>query len=114
MRIHLPLSERSNLFRRIRLLIAPLVVAVSAWSQSNAEPIFDMEAILDPETLEIEIVQDWHLVKGPVPTRQKLITINVGKIWEDQEYRLPVRMVVPDGEKASGFHLTGGSSPKKT
>lgn len=72
-----------------------------------------MEAIRDPSTLEVEVLKDWHVVNGPVPTRQKLISINVGEIWEGQDYRLPVKMVVPHDRKARGFHLTGGSSPKK-
>ena len=71
-----------------------------------------MDAIRDPSTLEIEVLQDWHLVPGPVDTRQKLITIHVGEIWPGQDYRLPVRMVVPADRKARGFHLTGGNSPK--
>lgn len=79
-----------------------------------AGEIFDMDAIRDPSTLEIEVLKDWHVVKGPVvDTRQKLVTFNVGEIWEGQDYRLPVRMVVPVDRKARGFHLTGGSSPKK-
>ena len=57
--------------------------------------VFDMEEIRDPSTLEIRILQDWHPVKGIIETRQKLVTINVGDLWPEQEYRVPVRMVVP-------------------
>ena len=75
--------------------------------------VFDMEEIRDPSTLQIKVLQDWHQVKGIIVTRQKLVTINVGDLWPGQEYRIPVRMVVPSNRKAKGFHLTGGSSPSR-
>ncbi len=59
---------------------------------SSAGEIFDMEAIRDPSTLEIEVLQDWHRVEGRIATRQKLVTINVGELWAGQDYRVPVRM----------------------
>ena len=43
--------------------------------------IFDMDAICDPSTLDIEVLQDWHRVEGEIETRQKLVTINVGELW---------------------------------
>ena len=75
--------------------------------------VFDMEEIRDPSTLQIKILQDWRKVQGPIATRQKLVTINVGDLWPGQEYRVPVRMVVPADRKAKGFHLTGGSTPSR-
>jgi hypothetical protein len=83
------------------------MVSMTAYAQQ----VFDMRAISDPSTLEIEVVQPWQTVNGPVVTRQKLVTINVGQIWVGQDYRVPVRMVVPANRKAHGFHLTGGNSP---
>jgi hypothetical protein len=75
--------------------------------------VFDMDEIRDPSTLKIKVVQDWHKVDGVIGTRQKLVSINVGDLWPGQEYRVPVRMVVPADRKAKGFHLTGGSSPSR-
>ncbi|PHS17435.1 MAG: hypothetical protein COA78_03030 [Blastopirellula sp.] len=72
--------------------------------------LFDMDAIRDPSTLEVEVLSDWHRVDGPVPTRQKLVTIKVGEIWPGQDLRMPVRMIVPADRKAKGFHLTGGNT----
>ncbi|MBC8372446.1 MAG: hypothetical protein ISS69_02395 [Phycisphaerae bacterium] len=69
---------------------------------------FDMPGILDPSTLGVKVLEDWHDVKGEPPTRQKLITIRVGELWDGQDYRIPVRMIVPADRKAKGFHLTGG------
>ncbi|MDA7938014.1 hypothetical protein N9B71_03025 [Pirellulales bacterium] len=75
--------------------------------------VFDMEAICDSTTLDVEVLQDWHPVEGEIVTRQKLVTINVGELWPDQNFRVPVRMVVPANQKARGFHLTGGSTPAR-
>jgi len=72
--------------------------------------LFNMEAIRDALTLEVEVIQDWHRVDGAVPIRRKLVTINVGEMWPGQSYRMPVRMVVPAARKAKGLHLTGGNT----
>ena len=91
--------------------------ATDSSSEQNVDrskiELFDMDAIRDPGTLEIEVLQDWHDIKGAVPTRQKLVTINVGEMWPGQDYRMPVRMVVPADRKAKGFHLTGGNLPER-
>jgi hypothetical protein len=104
---------RGNAFHVIRkgiqLCVLGFVLMLSTSAQG--QQVFDMRAISDPSTLEIEVVQPWQTVNGPVVTRQKLVTINVGEIWSGQDYRVPVRMVVPANRKAHGFHLTGGNSP---
>jgi hypothetical protein len=78
-----------------------------------AGELFNMDAIRDPATLEVEVHQDWRVVRGKIATRQKLVTINVGEMWPGQAYRVPVRMVVPADRKAKGFHLTGGRTPSR-
>ena len=95
--------------------IALLLVwsSVSFRTAFAAGNLFEMDAIRDPKTLEVEVLQDWHIVEGLIDTRQKLVTINVGDLWPGQEYRVPVRMVVPADRKAKGFHLTGGSTPTR-
>ena len=93
----------------IQLCLLGFVLMFS--TPAHAQQVFDMRAISNPDTLEIEVVQPWRTVNGPVVTRQKLVTINVGEIWAGQDYRVPVRMVVPADRKAHGFHLTGGNSP---
>ena len=75
--------------------------------------LFDMAAIKDPATLDVDVQQPWHAVPGRVPTRQKLVTINVGEFWPGRDYRVPVRLVVPATRKAVGFHLTGGNQVAK-
>jgi len=79
---------------------------------SRAE-LFDMEKMLDASTLKVEVLSDWHEVRGEVATRQKLITIRVGELLPGREYRVPVRMIVPVERKARGFHLTGGNVPQR-
>ena len=98
--------------RILALLLALVLPCVAHGAEPRIE-IFDMDAVRDPKTLEIEVVQEWHVVEGPVSTRQKLVTINVGEIWEGQDYRIPVRMIVPADRKAKGFHLTGGHASNK-
>ncbi len=94
---------------------APKTVASSP-QKRGASPrakLFDMDAMRDATTLAIDILEDWHPVTGPVPTRQKLVTIRVGQMWPGQDYRMPVRMVVPAHRKAVGFHLTGGNQVRR-
>lgn len=98
----------------VTALVLMFALAWSADSRGEVtRQLFDMDAIRDASTLEIEIARDWHPVGGEVPTRQKLVTISVGEIWPDQDYRMPVRMVVPADRNARGFHLTGGNQPQR-
>jgi len=93
--------------------VLPLMLLVGSLEgkQSETYPI-DMDEMLDESTLDIEVIDDWHRVGGVVPTRQKYMTINVGELWPGQQYRVPVRLVVPLNRKAKGFHLTGGNKLK--
>ena len=87
-------------------LIAGLILSLCVTAHAG-EPLFDMTKILDEDTLEINVLQDWHTVNGTVATRQKLVEIRVGELWPGEDYRIPVRMIVPKDQKAKGFHLTG-------
>ncbi len=96
--------------------ISMLLLCIGLWlasTEAYTADIFDMEAIRDADTLETRILQPWKTVPGMIATRQLLITINVGQIWPGQDYRIPVRMVVPADRKARGFHLTGGNTPAR-
>ena len=96
-------------FLRLASLCLLVLTASELDAQQRAsKPLFDMAAMLDASTLKIDVLQDWHLVNGPVPMRQKLISIEVGQLVPGQPYRVPVRMIVPANRKAKGFHLTGG------
>lgn len=106
------LATRSHCFPKHLFWLA-VVMSLAHPVCKGSTTIFDMAAIQDADTLETETQQDWHIVQGPLVTRQKLVSINVGDLWEGQEYRVPVRMVVPENRKAKGFHLTGGSTPSR-
>ena len=80
--------------------------APSLAATATEESIFSTEEILDESTLETKILQDWHPVGA---TRQKLIEINVAEWWPGQDYRIPVRLIVPLEGKAKGFSITGAN-----
>jgi hypothetical protein len=82
------------------------VKAVPKREKATAESIFNTEEILDESTLETKTLQDWHPVGA---TRQKLVEINVAELWPGQDYRIPVRMIVPLEGKARGFSITGAN-----
>ena len=88
-----------------------LIVFFVALLPLQSAPLFNMAEMLDASTLEVKVLKDWHVVRGEVSTRQKLVTIRVGELLPGKEYRVPVRMVVPTNRKAKGFHLTGGHNP---
>ncbi len=104
-----------QLSRFVTALLPIIYISCSSLLYSQGTPsvkasFFDMPAIRDASTLEVTVIEEWHRVEGPVPTRQKLVTINVGEFWPGQKLRMPVRMVVPAEGKAKGFHLTGGNN----
>ncbi len=87
-------------------IFVPLFVN-SSKAEEMTKPLFETKEILDESTLGAKILQDWHPVGS---TRQKLIEINVAEWWPGQNYRIPVRMIVPLKGKAKGFHITGANS----
>ena len=87
-------------------LLAALALTLAATLDAAEKPLFNTEEILDESTLDIKILQDWHPVGA---TRQKLIEINVAEWWPGQDYRIPVRMIVPLEGKAKGFSITGAN-----
>ena len=79
----------------------------AAVAKTKVNSIFNTEEILHEDTLETKILKDWHPVGA---TRQKLIEINVAQWWPGQDYRIPVRLIVPLEGKAKGFSITGANS----
>ena len=97
----------SPLLAALALAFATTLNALNKSAPATVDSLFNTEEILDESTLEIEILQDWHPVGD---TRQKLIEINVAEWWPGQDYRIPVRMIVPLKGKAKGFSITGANS----
>jgi hypothetical protein len=96
---------------RIFPLLAALMLAFTRMLFAAEKPLFSTDEILDESTLDIKILQDWHPVGD---TRQKLIEINVAEWWPGQDYRIPVRMIVPLEGKAKGFSITGANGSYET
>ena len=81
-------------------------LTMRATAAPAVDPLFNTEEILDESSLETKTLQDWHPVGA---TRQKLIEINVAEWWPGQDYRIPVRLIVPLERKAKGFSITGAN-----
>ena len=80
---------------------------MSANTLGEESDLFDIDAIRDDSTLDIEVLQDWHVDMVNGTTRQKLIEVTVAEWWPGFDYRVPVRFIVPLNGKAKGFHITG-------
>jgi hypothetical protein len=106
--------DRIRIIASLVILAALMIVAASATGFTEDSgmkcDVFDTEEILDESTLDIKTLQDWHSDEPTGSTRQKLIEINVAEWWPGQDYRIPVRMIVPLKGKAKGFHITGGNT----
>ena len=92
-----------------------LVITGLCWAVTGfaAPALFNMTEIREASTLKEDVQQDWHTVSGKITTRQKVMTISVGELWPGQDYRVPVRLIVPAEAKAKGFWLTGGHQLKE-
>jgi hypothetical protein len=90
-------------------MIAAAEAADSTEDSGMEYDLFNTEEILDESTLDIKILEDWHVDEVTGSTRQKLIEINVAEWWPGQDYRIPVRMIVPLKGKAKGFRITGAN-----
>jgi len=86
-----------------------VIYAASFKIAATADSLFSTEEILDESTLEPKILQDWHIDAETGTTRQKLVEINVAEWWPGQDYRIPVRLIVPLEGKAKGFSITGAN-----
>ncbi len=98
-------------YRSLALLAVVLAAAVlastSPVAQAGAPPLFDPLEFLDESTLDVVVLDDWHVDSVNGTTRQKLIEIKVAEWWPGQDYRIPVRLIVPLTGTAAGFHITG-------
>jgi len=78
-----------------------------------AEP-FHMPTMTDTSTLDIIVVEDWHVDTIDGTTRQKLIDIHVDDWWAGVEIRVPVRFVVPLDGTVEGFIISGSGLNEKS
>ena len=106
--------NRIRLTASLVILAALTIVEMSATALAEdsgvKHDVFKTEEILDESTLDVKVLQDWHVDDVTGTTRQKLIEINVAQWWPGQDYRIPVRMIVPLEGKAKGFSITRANS----
>ena len=102
----------SALDKILRWMVAILFVVVGA--QALAQPSgptldepFHMPTLTDTSTLDVVVVEPWHVDTVNGTTRQKLINIHVDDWWQGVEIRVPVRLVVPLQGSVQGFVITG-------
>lgn len=75
---------------------------------AQGQTLFDTAEIEDTTTLAIAVVDDWHADGHMGITRQKLVEISVAEWWADQDYSIPVRLIVPLSQPASGLWVSSG------
>lgn len=87
-----------------------LISLVTGQLAENADvpqgALFSTSEIRDSSTLEVEVLQDWHVDTVAGTTRQKLVEITVAEWWPGCDFRVPVRLITPLTGKATGFHIT--------
>lgn len=72
---------------------------------------FHMLTMTDTSTLDVVVVEDWHVDTVNGTTRQKLINIHVDDWWVGVEIRVPVRLIAPLEGFANGFVISGAALP---
>ena len=67
-----------------------------------------MPTMTDTSTLDIVVVEGWHVDTINGTTRQKLINIHVDEWWMGVDIRVPVRLIIPLEGSVDGFVISGG------
>ena len=70
------------------VLLAALMIVVTSATALAADSgvnndLFNTEEILDESTLDVKILQDWHIDTKTGTTRQKLIEIHVAEFFKN-------------------------------
>ncbi len=95
-------------------LVSSIILFVPLAAAQIKPAAFDFAQILDENTLETTVLQDWHPAPKLPDVKLKLIEITVCEWWPGQKVRLPVTLCAP----ASGAPCTHvivanmGLSPK--
>jgi hypothetical protein len=83
-----------------------IIISVVVSGPTLDEPFY-MPTMTDTRTLDVVVVEDWHVDTIDGTTRQKLINIHVDNWWQGVEIRVPVRLIVPLQGSVEGFVITG-------
>ena len=87
-----------------------LIVSVVLSGPTLDKP-FHMPTLTDTSTLDVIVLEDWHVDSINGTTRQKLITIHVDNWWMGVEIRVPVRLIAPLEGSVNGFVISGAALP---
>ncbi len=88
-----------------------IIISVVFNGPTLGEP-FHMPTMTDTDTLDIVVVEDWHVDTVNGSTRQKLINIHVDDWWEGVDIRVPVRLIAPVVGSVDGFVISGAALPE--
>ncbi|MDG2048165.1 MAG: hypothetical protein P8J79_13220 [Halioglobus sp.] len=91
------------------LLVAPGTRAQAQLSGPTLDEPFYMPTLTDTSTLDVVVVEPWHVDTVSGTTRQKLINIHVDDWWPGVKIRVPVRLIVPLQGTVAGFVITGSA-----
>ena len=95
-------------------LSASLGITISvnepAFNGPTLDEPFHMPTMTDTSTLDVVVVEDWHVDTINGTTRQKLIDIHVDDWWVGVEIRVPVRLIAPLEGSVDGFVISGSLS----
>ena len=93
-------------------LSASLGIIISVvFSGPTLEEPFHMPTLIDTSTLDVIVLEDWHVDNINGTTRQKLINIHVDNWWMGVEIRVPVRLIAPLEGSVDGFVISGAALP---
>ncbi len=79
----------------IRSSVSAFLLYTASLAMAESAPLFDLDAIRDPSTLEITVLEDWKPSPKDPSIKQKLIEVTVCEWWPGQKVRLPVTLNVP-------------------
>ena len=84
-----------------------IIISVAFSGPTLDEP-FHMPTMTDTSTLDVVVVEGWHVDTINGTTRQKLINIHVDEWWMGVDIRVPVRLIIPLEGSVDGFVISGG------
>jgi hypothetical protein len=93
-------------------LSASVKISISVvFSGVTLDEPFYKPALTDTTTLDVIVLEDWHVDNVNGTTRQKLINIHVDNWWMGVEIRVPVRLIAPLEGAVDGFVISGAALP---
>lgn len=86
---------REKTIAMIPRLFLVLFVFLSLSLSANEAELYDLQAIRDVDSLEVNVIEDWRPHPKMPDIQQKLVEIVVAEWWKGQKVRIPVTLNVP-------------------